>query len=412
MLFLVAAIVALLALAAFFSGAETALFALTPGQRESLRRARPDANRRIENLLADPPRLLGTLLLGNLLATTGISALATVVALALHRRWGWNEAVALGLGGVAVTLLILAVSEVTPKVLATRRPARLALLVVGPLLLIRLLLQPAVRLLLLLAGRFLPRRPEPAALSDDELHTMVDIGRERGVILPGEEEILASLIGIEHRTVSEVMTPRIDIIGLMADTPVRAAVAVARSSGFSRLPVWDGTPDRVTGIVYAKELAETPDSDAPVTTVARRPFFVPEVKRLLEALDELRRKGSHIAIVVDEFGQTAGLVTLEDLLEAIFGEITDEHDGAGELPWTRVDETGYLVAGEIDLASLNRLFRNAFRGTGHRRLSAFIADRLGRVPVRGDRLSHRHLEIEVRDTRGTVIDKVLIRRKA
>jgi CBS domain containing-hemolysin-like protein len=206
------------------------------------------------------------------------------------------------------------------------------------------------------------------------------------------------------------MTPRIDIIALSDKTPVRAALDAFREAGLSRLPVYGESIDDVVGTAYAKEVLVAPDPDAPVCGLCRPAFFVPEVKRLLDLLDELRRKGSHIAIVVDEFGQTAGLVTLEDLLEAVFGEITDEYDVADELPYTRLDEASFLVDGEIDLATLNRLFRNAFRGTGHERLAAFIHDRLGRLPEVDDRLTYRNIELVVRETDGNKLEKVLVRR--
>jgi CBS domain containing-hemolysin-like protein len=138
---------------------------------------------------------------------------------------------------------------------------------------------------------------------------------------------------------------------------------------------------------------------------------VPEVKRLPPLLDELRRKGSHIAVVVDEFGQTSGLVTLEDLLEAVFGEIVDEHDVAEELPYSKLDENSYLVDGEIDLATLNRLFRRAFTGLGHERLSAFVQDKLGRLPREGDTIAHHSLDITVKETAGPKLEKVLIRKR-
>jgi CBS domain containing-hemolysin-like protein len=311
-----------------------------------------------------------------------------------------------------MTATLLVLGDVTPKLVATRVPAAFVAAGAPVVGIARWLLWPFVAVLVRVGSRLALLRHDPATLSDEELHTMVEIGRERGVLAAGEEEILSRLIGLEDRKVSEVMTPRIDVVGFPGETSVRDAVAIARNSGLSRLPVWEGTRDRITGIVYAKELLAAPDPAAPVASLARPPFFVPEVKRLLELLDELRRKGSHVAIVVDEFGQTAGLVTLEDLLEAIFGEITDERDIAEELPWCRFDEHSFLVDGEMDIAGLNRLFANAFRGIRHGRLSAFIADRLGRVPARGDSLRYRDLDITVHETEGNKLEKVLIRRSA
>jgi CBS domain containing-hemolysin-like protein len=207
------------------------------------------------------------------------------------------------------------------------------------------------------------------------------------------------------------MTPRIDIVAVPESATIAEAIAACRRAGFSRLPVYRDTVDRVTGTIHIKELLAVTDERAPVSAIARPPWFVPEVKSLPELLDELRRRGSHIAIVVDEFGQTAGLVTLEDLLEAVFGEITDEYDVAEELPYSKVEEGCYLVDGEIDVATLNRLFRNAFRGVESERLSSLIHEKLGRLPAPGDHLVLGRVEITVKQTDGPKIEKVVISRR-
>jgi putative hemolysin len=411
MLWYLLVLLVLLALSAFFSGSETALFSLTAGKREELRTTRPGASRRIDRLLSDVGRLLGTLLLGNLVVNTAASGIFTLAILALSRRRGASEALLLGLGGIALTLVLLIFSEVTPKVLASRNPGRFAPLIAGPIAAARLLLLPLTSLLIRVGSRLTPKQRESDVLSDDELHTMIEVGKQRGVILTGEEEILANLVGLEKRTVSEVMTPRIDIVAVPESMAIREAIVVCRNAGFSRVPVYHDTIDHISGTVYAKDLLGAADLGAPVCALCRPAFFVPEVKHLPPLLDELRRKGSHVAVVVDEFGQTSGLVTLEDLLESVFGEIVDEHDVAEELPYSKLDEHSYLVDGEIDLATLNRLFRRAFTGLGHKRLSGFIQDRLGRLPREGDSIAHRSLEITVEQTDGPKLEKVLIRRK-
>lgn len=400
----------LLIVSALFSGAEAALFSLTPSQREELRRVRPGAGRRVEALLADSERLLATLLVGNLVVNTTASALFTLATLQFAQAWAVNSALALGLGGALMTLILLVFGEVAPKVIATRSAPGFAGFSTPLMLFARWLLRPVAGLLVSIGSGLARLRRAPDRLSDDELLTMVELGRQRGILVPGEEEILTRLIGLEERTVSEVMTPRTAIAGIEADSTIRDAIVTARAAGFSRLPVYEGNPDRIIGIVYAKELLTAPDPAAAVNTLARPPFFVPEVRRLTGLLDELRRKGSHIAIVVDEFGQTAGLVTLEDLLEAIFGEISDETDLAEELPYCRLDDASYLVDGEIDIATINRLFGNALRNVSHERLSALIQDRLSRVPVEGDTVRIGGLEVTVRETDGNRLEKVLVRR--
>ena len=408
MLWHLAAIVVLLIFSAFFSGSEAALFSLTPGQREELRTSHPGASRRIERLLASPGRLLGTLLLGNLIVNTTASSLLALIAINMSQAAGASEAAYLGVAGLIMTLVLLVFGEVTPKVITTTSPVVNSRIVSSPVLAAQVLLWPVVTLLLKVSARLTPRQQEPNTLSDDELHTMIDIGKQRGVLVGAEEEILVNLVDLPRRTVSEVMTPRIDVMAVPETATVDDAVKRAREVGFSRLPVYRGTKDTIVGTLHVKELLTAPDPAAPVTAMMRPPFFVPEVKRLPELLDELRRKGSHIAVVVDEFGQTAGIATLEDLLEAVFGEITDEHDVAEELPYSKVDDNIYLVDGEIDVATLNRLFKNAFRKLGHERLAAFIHDRLGRMPRTGDTVSWHNIQITVSVTDGNKLEKVLV----
>ncbi|MGQ9707701.1 MAG: hemolysin family protein, partial [bacterium] len=238
----------------------------------------------------------------------------------------------------------------------------------------------------------------------------IEVGQEQGILLDVEDDILRNLLELDKRTVSEVMTPRSEIVAIEENATINAALQLCHDYGFSRIPVYAANLEHITGILYAKELLTAPDLSQAVTTISRQPYFIPEVKRLSSLLDELRRKNSHIAIVVDEFGQTAGLVTLEDILEAIFGEISDEFDRGEELPYQKLDDEGYLVDGDIDLATLNRLFKNAFRNVRHERLSAFIHDRLGRLPRPGDRIDLPGLKITVQEVSDRKLEKVLIKK--
>src|SRR5512143_2332940 len=279
MFWYILAIVVLLACSAFFSGSETTLFSLTPGKREELRSSRPTAAVRIDSLLSDTGRLLGTLLLGNLIVNTAASSVFTLALLHFARHRGASEALLLGLGGVVMTLVLLVFGEVTPKVVASRSPGLFAPLVAGPAQVVRLVLWPFTSLLLKVSQRLTPKQSEPATLTDDELHTMIEVGKQRGVLLGSEDEILANLVGLDKRTVSEVMTPRIDIVAVPEKMAIRDAIAACRNAGFSRVPVYRETIDSVIGTAYAKDLLGASDPGAPVCSLCRPAYFVPEVKR-------------------------------------------------------------------------------------------------------------------------------------
>ncbi|MGQ9678496.1 MAG: hemolysin family protein [bacterium] len=403
MFFLLASTAVLLILSAVFSGFEAAFFSIPAWRAAELPK--------LKNLLNQPRRLLGTLLLGNLLVNTSATALFTLFLIKFAHGTRMNPAGILGIGGIVMTGLLLLLGEISPKVIARINPQKWTFLFAPTIKVFHLLLSPFTRLLEKFNSILAAFPQETTTLTDGELHTMIELGKEKAILLPEEEEILRNLVDLDRRTVSEVMTPRSDIVALPDETPVSRALQVCRESGFSRLPVFRDNLEQITGIVYAKELLTVTEPHTPVKTFARPPYFIPEVKKILPLLDELRRKNSHIAVVVDEFGQTAGLVTLEDILEAIFGEISDEFDLAEELPYKKLSDDTFLVDGEIDIATLNRLFNNAFRGFSFERLSALIQDRLGRLPRPGDRIELNQLEIVAQEISEHKLEKVLIKRR-
>ncbi len=392
----------LLLFSAFFSGAEAALFSLPVWRSADL----PE----VKKLLAHPQRLLAVLLFGNLLVNISLVALFTLFLLQVSYQIHIPRAVILGVGGVLITLAILFLGEVMPKMLARRNPERYSRLVAPVIRGLQPVLAPVGMVLEKLGGIFSFLPNESLVLSDDELRAVIEEGKRRGVLFVGEEEIMRNLIEMDHRTVSEVMTPRSDIVAVAVGSRVAEALETCRHSGFSRLPVYAGSLENITGVVYAKDLLTAPDPNLPVSTVVRPPYFIPEVKRLSAVLDELRRRNSHIAIVVDEFGQVAGLVTLEDILETILGEIADEFDTVEEVPYQKIGEAEFLVDGEIDIATLNQLFDNAFSGVNHERLSAFIQDRLGRLAQIGDTITFQNLQLTVTDLSERKLSRVLIKR--
>jgi putative hemolysin len=395
---------------AMFSGAETALFSISKLALAQIKETKHHASIRIEQLLSNPPRLLGTILLSNLGVNVAASSVFTVFVITLVRHYGLSPELYLALGAVVMTLLLLVFGEVTPKVLAAQRPVSFAA-VVSPLIIILIkVFSPAVNLLSRL-GSIILRQSKPARFpTDEELVTMMEIGKEQGTISAAEEEILHNLLELEKRTASEVMTPRIEISGIEKNTTCEEATDFAKKTGFSRFPVYEGTMDNIVGVLYVKDLLTRPDIVNVVDEIKRPAYFVPEVKKLSFLLEELRKKDSHIAIVVDEFGQTAGLVTLEDILESIFGEISDEFDLREELPYFKLDDKTYLVDGEIDLRTLNRIFRRVFKGLDYERLSGFIHARLNRLPRPGDTFTHQRLQFEIKEVSKNRIEKVLIRK--
>lgn len=395
---------------ALFSGSETALFSISKITLAQLKESKQKNINRIEKLLSNPPKLLGTILLSNLLVNITASSVFTLFVVAYSKYYGLATDLYLGIGAVVMTGILLVFGEVTPKVWAAKRPVSFATFTSSLITFLSKLFSPLVNLLSRLGFTMLRRAKQSPFPTDEELMTMIEIGKEQGTISAIEEEILHNLLELEKRTASEVMTPRIEIDGMEKNMTCEEAVTFAKKAGFSRFPVYEGSIDNVIGIVYAKDLLTSIGEINIVDEIKRPAYFVPEVKKLSFLLEELRKKGSHIAIVVDEFGQTAGLITLEDILEAIFGEITDEYDLQEELPYFKVDEKNYLVDGEIDMRTLNRIFRRTFKGLEYERLSGFIHAQLNRLPQVGDSFTFRRLYFEIKNVNNNRIEQVLIRR--
>jgi CBS domain containing-hemolysin-like protein len=395
---------------ALFSGAETSLFSISKLAIAQMKETKPKASLRLENLLANPPRLLGTILLSNLGVNVIASTVFTLFVIALVRHYQLSAGLYLAVGSIIMTAFLLVFGEVTPKVLAARRPLAFATIVVPFINLLTKVFSPAVNILSALGAVILRRVKSPGFPTDEELMTMIEIGKEQGTITDTEEEILHNLLELEKRTTSEVMTPRIEIAGIEKNTICDEAVEFAKKTGFSRFPVYENTMDNVIGILYVKDLLTRIGEARSVDEIKRPAYFVPKAKKLSFLLEELRKKGSHVAIVVDEFGQTAGLVTLEDILESIFGEITDEYDLREEIPYFKLDEKTYLVDGEIDLRTLNRIFHRAFKGLNYERLSGFIHTQLNRLPNPGDSFTYRKLHFEIKTVSKNRIEEVVIRR--
>lgn len=395
---------------AIFSGSETSLFSISKLVLAQIKETKPKAGLRIERLLANPPRLLGTILLSNLGVNVIASTVFTLFILVLIKNYQLTPVLYLAIGSILMTILLLVFGDIIPKVIALERPITFANFTARLIILLETVLSPIVNLLSKLGVAVLRHTKAPQFPTDEELITMIDIGKEQGAITGTEEEILHNLLELEKRTASEVMTPRIEIAGIPKNIPCLEAVEFARKTGFSRLPVYEDNIDNIIGILYVKDLLTMVCEADKVDEIKRPVYFVPEVKNLSLLLEELRKKGSHIAIVVDEFGQTAGLVTLEDILESIFGEITDEYDLHEDLPYFKLDDKTYLVDGEIDLRTLNRIFRRAFKDLKYGRLSGFIHAHLKRLPNPGDSFTYRKLNFEIKTINKNRIEEVLIRK--
>ena len=397
----------LLGFSGFFSASETALFSLSSIGISRLKTE--GRGKRIEAMRRSPGRFLSSILFSNLLVNIAASSLFTLLLITLSLRWGIPEENLLSWGSVVMVLLLLFLGEITPKIMALHNAESIALKSASPLYIWSFVTYPITAFFSWIGKnirRSIPSSPFP---TQEELKTMLELGKESGILLTEEEEIIYNLLDLSEAKAGEVMTPRIEMVCIERRKRVKDALLLAKKTKKSRIPIYDKSIDRIIGILYTKDLLGKPKNRR-VESLKKEAYFVVESKPLSSLLEELRRKGLHIAIVVDEFGQTAGIVTLEDILEKIFGEIKDEYDRGEELPYKRIDRDTYIVDGEIDLATLNHLFRYAFEGIEFERLSGFIQDRMGKIPKEGEELRFRDLLLQIREMENHRIGKVIIKR--
>jgi CBS domain containing-hemolysin-like protein len=326
-----------------------------------------------------------------------------------------------GAGGVAVAVVLvvaasLVIGEITPRTLALRHLERTGLgLAPATRLLVRAL-DPVARLVVTVGRSLVPRRHEVSGpyASDDELRALERDGEDDEELEPEERAMIRSIFELADTVVREVMTPRPDMVTVSQDADLDAVIRVAIERGLSRLPVVDsGEGDTVVGVAHAKDLlarVATGDAARGWADLVREPTFVPETKRCDELLRELQEAAVHLAVVVDEYGQVAGLVTIEDLLEEIVGEIVDEHDREEPLVELLADETMRIDA-RLGVDDLNELLDAELPEEGWDTVGGLVFGTLGRVPTEGERIELDGLTITVERVQGRRVGKVLVARR-
>ena len=410
-------VLGLLLLGGFFAAAEGALFSLTSGDREAMAETPDGAARRVLALLDRPRRLVLTLLL---LRTTVCVAAALVGASLAHAAgaaFEWDVLTTLLGVGVILAFTLLVVGELAPKLLTMRRPGPFARAAAAPLSALVALATPIVRPLEALTGRLARRRPAPAPLSPEDLKTMADTGQAQGTLEEEEAALIHAVVEFGETTVREVMVSRVDMVALPESATLSDALTLIRESGHSRFPLYRDDLDHITGVVYAKDLLpylgpdHAPDERPDWAFLARKPRFVPVTKKLDDLLEDFQATNTHIALVVDEYGGTAGLVTLEDLLEEVVGDIRDELDSADDEALVRpAGPSTWRADARVDLDDLAdalalELDTDAF---DFETLGGLIFHLRGEVPRPGDEVRYERLRLRVETVEQNRIREVLV----
>ena len=392
-------LIGLLMLSAFMSGSETALTAIGHWKIRQLREEGQDSTGAFGLLERDRTRFITTLLIGNNIVNIASAALITQIAIRLADKFKFSEPLAVGYATGITTLLVLVFGEITPKSIAVHNAVPFARAVIKPVYYLSIFLYPIglfftfITTTVLRLFRLEPR--DNPLITENELRLMLQNAEESGVIEEQEQQMIKGIIDLEETIVREVMTPRVDVIAISEDATLPELLALVKEHGYSRLPVYHETVDNIRGIVYARDLLGLLNKPEKIgitkaKNIMSAPQYVPETMNVLNLLRDMRMRANHMAIVVDEFGGTAGIITLEDIIEEITGEIYDESDEDEQRDIVKLAQQHYRVLASAHLKDVGEALAIAFENEGEfDTLAGFLTSRFGYIPQNGETLEYQ-----------------------
>ncbi|MFH1736637.1 MAG: hemolysin family protein [Actinomycetota bacterium] len=405
------ALLILIFLAGFFSLAEAALITVTPVQARRMAEEKIPRGSTVLKLLEDRSGFLTTILLLTLVSQLSASSIAGTLSYKYFQSWGAAAATAV------ITLVIFIYCEVAPKTYAVENAERVVLRIAGPVYLLGKVFRPVVHFLTRLATittRLLGIKTTATGpyMTEEELLTAVEIGEEEGVIEEEEKKMIRHIFEFGDTIVREVMMPRPDMICIKETETMKDALKLIMNEGHSRIPAYKDTIDNITGILYARDLLgrlAKGDEKIQVKQILRPAIFVPETKRVAELLREIQRDKIHLAVVIDEYGTTVGLATMEDLLEEIVGEIYDEYD-LEDKQIEPLGEDSIRVEGRFPIDDVNEYFDVKLDYPDVDSIGGLMMELFGRLPERGETLQAAGLDFKVEKVVGRRVVKIFIKR--
>lgn len=394
----------LLGISGFFSGAKTAFFTLKTSVIENFKNSDANNERRVAYLLSNSRQLFTTIISGNAIAGISFVVLSTLWTINLAESLRFNTDLAVLIEVVAVSLAMLLIDEILFKVFALRNPEAYAKVAGGPLLSLFYVLSPLTIFLVKLtrlAHKIMGITSDKTQMSEEELKSLVMSGEEKGVLEDEEKEMIHSIIEFSETTVKEIMVPRTDMVCVEVNMTLSELIEIIKDRMLSRIPVYEGRIDNIIGILYVKDLLplliKSKNVKIDFRKLAREPYFVPEQKMIDDLLRQFQQDRQHMALVVDEYGGISGLVTLEDVIEEIVGEIQDEYDKETPLI-TEINENTFLVDGRINLEELNEtLHLDLPTEEGVETISGFILNLLGALPREKERAEYNGYQFVVEE---------------
>lgn len=400
----------LLMLSAFISASEVAFFSFSPQTLDEIKHSNKKTDQRIHHLLQQPQKLLATILIGNNFVNVSIILILTYVTYRLV-DFGNATLIAFIFQTILITFLLLFFGEITPKVFASREGKKVAAFTAPILTVLQKIFKPLVHILVQSTSamnRRLERHNKPN-ISMDELSHALELTSGKN---DEDTEILEGIIKFVNIQVVDIMTSRVDMVNIDIKTSYKKLLAVIVDSGYSRIPVYSGTPDNIKGILYSKDLL--PHLDKPDSfrwqTLIRQAYYVPETKMIDDLLSEFQQNKVHLAVVVDEYGGTSGLITLEDIVEEIIGDISDEYDDEEAL-YTKINKNTFIFEAKIqlnDFFKMEEINADDFTKVTEEveTLAGFILELKGEIPRKNERIEFGKYLFEVLSVDNRRIKKV------
>ncbi|WP_024734792.1 HlyC/CorC family transporter [Enterocloster asparagiformis] len=401
-------ILILLALSAFFSSSETALTTVNKIRIRNLAEAGDKQAGYVMKLGENQARMLSAILIGNNVVNLSASSMVTVLVTDV---FGSSFA---GIATGVLTLLILIFGEITPKTVATLESERNALRCAHVIYTLMIALTPLILLVNWMSSGVLkllhvdPNKRNDD-MTEDELRTIVEVGHEKGVIESEEKEMINNVFDLDDSVAKDIMVPRIDMVFVDVDASYQKVIETFREEHYTRLPVYEETTDNVIGIINVKDLLLVEDREHfQVRDYLRQPIYTYESKKISDLLLELRKTSNNIVIVLDEYGATAGLATLEDILEEIVGDIRDEYDGDEEEELVEVAPGEYVAEGAMKLDDLNDRLNLGLDSEDYDSIGGFMIEQLDHLPEAGESMEYEGIRMVVDAVDRNRIDKVRI----
>ena len=398
----------LLLFSAFFSGTETAYF--------HIRKHRDDTSGEVKSILNNPRRLLVSLLTGNTIVNVAIASLAAYLTHQYAKQHGLHESTLIIIEVIVVSAVVLIFGEILPKMVAIHQSEKFAERVYRPLKTMISILYPIAQgfyIATKLIMKLIPFRKEKIFDSEEELKILAELGEEEGALQEEESEMIQSIFDFTEKTVGEIITPRVDIVGLQSTETLDKAMDIIGTKQFSKIPIYKDNMDNIKGILYAKDIIPYLIGSRPninLQMIAREPFFVPETKPIDELLAEFKSRKTSIAIVVDEWGGTEGLVTLEDVVEEVIGEIRDPFDKE-EVDILKQQDGSLIVDGSITIYDLEEETDIKFPiQRDYDTLAGFILETLTEIPAAGEHVEYEDMVFTVQMVQNNRIGKVRIQK--